>query len=86
MTVPNDKNSEIPAASDLSDEREDLWTTKQVGKFLHVSAKTVFELRKKGLPFLKLGGAVRFDPREIRDYLANSRRLTSHSSAGGIIF
>jgi len=57
---------------------EDLWTTKMVGKFLHVSVKTVSELRKKGLPFVKLGGAVRFVPNEIRDYLANSRRLSSH--------
>jgi len=57
---------------------EDLWTTKRVGKFLHVSVKTVSELRKKGLPFVKLGGAVRFVPSEIRDYLANSRRLSSH--------
>jgi hypothetical protein len=30
------------------------------------------------LPFVKLGGAVRFVPNEIRDYLANSRRLSSH--------
>jgi hypothetical protein len=28
----------------------DLWTTQQVAKFLHVSLKTVFNLRKRGLP------------------------------------
>jgi len=79
MNSPSDKNPESPPPNDSAHEPEDLWTTKQVGKFLHISAKSVFELRKKrGLPFVKLGGAVRFIPREIRDYLANSRRLTSH--------
>jgi excisionase family DNA binding protein len=56
----------------------DLWTTKEVAKHLHVSLKTVFNLRKKGLPFVQLGGAVRFVPQEIKDYLVNSRRLSSH--------
>ncbi len=49
-------------AKDPTQKFADLWTTKEVGKFLHVSGKTVFELRKKGLPYLKLGGAVRFVP------------------------
>jgi excisionase family DNA binding protein len=56
----------------------DLWTTKEVAKHLHVSLKTVFNLRKRGLPFVQLGGAVRFVPQEIRDYLVNSRGLSSH--------
>ena len=56
----------------------DLWTTKEVAKYLHVSLKTVFNLRKRGLPYVQLGGAVRFIPLEIRDYLVNSRGLSSH--------
>jgi len=56
----------------------DLWTTKDVAKHLRVSLKTVFNLRKKGLPYVQLGGAVRFVPQEIKDYLVNSRRLSSH--------
>ena len=56
----------------------DLWTTVRVAKYLHVSLKTVFNLRKKGLPYVQLGGAVRFVPQEIKDYLINSRRLSSH--------
>jgi len=56
----------------------DLWTTPRVAKYLHVSLKTVFNLRKKGLPYVQVGGAVRFDPQEIKDYLINSRRLSSH--------
>jgi len=56
----------------------ELWTTERVAKYLHVSLKTVFNLRKKGLPYVQLGGAVRFIPQEIRDYLAKSRGLSSH--------
>jgi excisionase family DNA binding protein len=55
-----------------------LWTSKDVAQHLRVSLKTVFNLRKKGLPFVQLGGAVRFDPQEIKDYLIQSRRLSSH--------
>jgi len=73
-----DHHSAPPLGDDRPPESEDLWTTREVGKFLHLSAKTISELRKKGLPFVKLGGAVRFVPREIKDYLANCRRLSSH--------
>jgi hypothetical protein len=75
---PGDQQSENSPADERGPDSEVLWTTKEVGKFLHVSGKTVFELRKKGLPFFKLGGAVRFVPQEIRDYLLNTRRLSSH--------
>ena len=56
----------------------ELWTTERVAKYLHVSLKTVFNLRKRGLPYVQLGGAVRFVPQEIRDYLVTSRGLSSH--------
>ena len=55
-----------------------LWTTQEVADFLRISIKTVFNLRKTGLPYLQLGGAVRFDPQEVRDYLLKNRHLTSH--------
>ena len=57
---------------------DQLWTTEQVGKYLHVSLKTVFNLRKKGLPYVQLGGAVRFLPQEIKDYLVTNRGLSAH--------
>jgi excisionase family DNA binding protein len=57
---------------------DELWTTPQVAKYLHVSLKTVFNLRKKGLPYVQLGGAVRFVPQEIKEYLIRSRGLSSH--------
>jgi len=64
-----------PAESPASDT---LWTTEEVAGFLRISIKTVFNLRKTGLPYLQLGGAVRFDPQEVRDYLLKNRHLTSH--------
>ena len=64
-----------PAESTASDT---LWTTEEVAGFLRISIKTVFNLRKTGLPYLQLGGAVRFDPQEVRDYLLKNRHLTSH--------
>jgi excisionase family DNA binding protein len=56
----------------------ELWTTERVAKYLHVSLKTVFNLRKQGLPYVQLGGAVRFIPQEIKDYLGSHRNLSSH--------
>jgi hypothetical protein len=57
---------------------DQLWTTEQAAKYLHLSHKAIFNLRKRGLPYVKLGGAVRFVPQEIRDYLVNSRTLSLH--------
>jgi excisionase family DNA binding protein len=62
----------------LTTSDDQLWTTEQVGKYLHVSLKTVFNLRKKGLPYVQLGGAVRFLPQEIKDYLVTNRGLSAH--------
>jgi excisionase family DNA binding protein len=55
-----------------------LWTTKEAAKYLHVSLKTVFNLRKRGLPYVQLGGAVRFIPQEVKDYLVSHRVLAAH--------
>jgi excisionase family DNA binding protein len=67
-----------PVSEEIQNPPQDLWTTKEVAKHLRVSLKTVFNLRKKGLPYVQLGGAIRFAPHEIAAYLANSRRLSSH--------
>ena len=48
---------------------QNLWTTREVADFLHVSIKTIFNLRKRGLPFVHIGGAVRFVPQEIQGLL-----------------
>ena len=74
----NSGASPVPDEAKASVQEEDLWTTPEVARHLHVSLKTIHNLRKKGLPFVQLGGAIRFVPQEIREYLINSRRLSSH--------
>jgi excisionase family DNA binding protein len=71
-------DNNTPTLEEMTTPSQPLWTTREVANFLHVSLKTVFNLRKKGLPFIQLGGAVRFDPQKIRAYLDHSRGLSSH--------
>jgi excisionase family DNA binding protein len=78
MNNTSSPNHSAPPLEEMTAPFEQLWTTHEVAKFLHVSLKTIFNLRKKGLPFVQLGGAVRFVPQEIKDYLANSRCSSSH--------
>jgi len=73
-------NNSESARSENPPAPQHLWTTREVAEYLHVSIKTIFNLRKKGLPCVYLGGAVRFVPQEIADYLANSRKLSFHRS------
>ena len=75
---PDTTNNNTPPLEETTSPPQNLWTTHEVANFLQVSLKTVFNLRKRGLPFVQLGGAVRFVPQEIRDYLANNRGLSSH--------
>lgn len=74
------RSPSVSEAVNTSSQQTDveLWTTERVAKYLHVSLKTVFNLRKKGLPYVQLGGAVRFVPQEIKDYLVTNRGLTAH--------
>jgi predicted DNA-binding transcriptional regulator AlpA len=77
MNSPPDNTLGNPPVAELSPPTK-LWTTKEVARFLDVSLKTVFNLRKKGFPCVYLGGAVRFVPHEVSHYLATHRRLASH--------
>lgn len=56
------------------------WTTEEIARYLHVSGRTVFELRREGLPCVFLGGAVRFIPKEIDNYMATHREIRVHHS------
>ena len=53
---------------------EPLWTTADVARYLNVSQTTVrtWQLGRK-LPFIKIGGTVRFVPREMRQLVDESR-------------
>jgi hypothetical protein len=77
MNSPSDYNLGNSSTSEASTPPK-LWTTKEVAHFLDVCPKTVFNLRKKGLPCVYLGGAVRFVPNEVSNYLATNRGLALH--------
>jgi hypothetical protein len=78
MNSDSSANNNSPPLEQMTTPSQNLWTTREVADFLHVSVKTVFNQRKKGLPFVQVGGAVRFVPQEIRDYLAGTRGLAKH--------
>ena len=73
-----DPSVSVEVKTPPNDTDSDLWTSERVGQYLHVSLKSVFNLRKKGLPFVKVGGAVRFVPQEIKDHLLINRGLAAH--------
>lgn len=51
---------------------ENLWTWREVAAYLHVSKSWVYEKAAAGLlPSLKVCGALRFDPIEIRRWVVS---------------
>lgn len=68
--------SKTPESTPLPNDR--LWTTDEVAYYLCVSPKTVFNRRKKGLPCVLVGGAVRFDQQKVKEYLTNNPGQSRH--------
>jgi hypothetical protein len=52
-------------------------TEQQLAKHLAVSVRHLSNLRKAGLPFVKLGSSVRYSIREVEAYLRSNLRLSS---------
>jgi phage terminase Nu1 subunit (DNA packaging protein) len=50
-----------------------LWSTTDLAGFLGCSDRQVYNLRKQGLPWLQVGGHVRFDPNAIRQWLGSNQ-------------
>jgi len=49
-------------------------TVEDVGEMLKVTRTTVYNLKKKGMPFIKLGKNIRFEQQEVVDWVrANGR-------------
>jgi hypothetical protein len=46
-----------------------LWSSSDVARFLGCSERQVFNLRHKGIPTIKLGGLVRFEPARVRQWV-----------------
>jgi DNA binding domain, excisionase family len=51
-------------------------TIEQVAEMLQVTKMTIYNLKKKGLPFIKLGKNVRFDKDDVIEWV-NSNKVTA---------
>jgi excisionase family DNA binding protein len=61
-----------------NDTFESYWTKKDVARFLSVSVRKIEQMMKsKKLPFLKIGGAVRFIPEEVKRFVETNFRSIS---------
>ena len=49
-------------------------TVEQVAEMLQVTRTTIYNLKKKGLPFIKLGKNIRFDQDEVVDWVKTTGR------------
>lgn len=49
-------------------------TIEDVSEMLQVSRVTVYNLKKKGMPFLKIGKNIRFDEKEVVDWIRENGR------------
>ncbi len=47
----------------------ELITTRELMEFLKVKRSTIYQLRAKGMPFIKIGRAIRFDKLEVIRWL-----------------
>lgn len=52
-----------------------LWTCDEVAAYFRCTARHVHNLLRKGLPHLYIGRLLRFDPKEIQNYLLKYRRF-----------
>lgn len=48
-----------------------LWTTADVARFIGCSERQVYNLRRHGLPSIRVQGLVRFIPRSVQAWLVN---------------
>ena len=51
-----------------------LLTTEELCEYLQVNEQTLGRLRRKGLPYFKIGGAVRFDVNEVLEWTRKEER------------
>jgi hypothetical protein len=75
---PSHPDPVIPQSENNGTFGATLWTSKEVAKHLHVSLKTLFNLRKRGFPYIQLGGSIRYVPQKVEDYLLSNSGLDSH--------
>lgn len=59
----------LPTSNPQQSAEQSLWSTADVANFLRCSERQVFSLRHKGLPSIQVGGLVRFDRTQVREWL-----------------
>jgi predicted DNA-binding transcriptional regulator AlpA len=52
-------------------EKKMLLNKKEIAKELHLSVSMIDKLMTQGLPYIKIGKAVRFDPVEVKEWVKN---------------
>lgn len=50
-------------------------TVEEVSEMLQVTRTTIYNLKKKGLPFFKIGKNIRFDQQEVLDWIKTNNRV-----------
>lgn len=67
-----------------NDTFESYWTKKDVARFLSVSTRKIeLMMKKKLIPFLKIVGAVRFVPKEVREFVETKFKSDSGKKNNG---
>ncbi len=61
--TPDDGNAAVVGG------RRALWTVRDVATYARCSPRTVSNLMLAGMPFMKLGHLVRFDPEDVRAWI-----------------
>jgi excisionase family DNA binding protein len=54
-------------------------TIEDVSEMLQVTRTTVYNLKKQGMPFIKLGKNIRFDQEEVIDWVRSNRCSTQET-------
>ncbi len=68
-------------AEDFRSSPPHLWTTADLARFLVCSERNILLLRSKGLPSVRVGGLVRFDPKAVRDWISRQDEPTDPRQA-----
>jgi len=53
-------------------------TIEDIAEMLQVTRTTIYNLKKRGLPFIKLGKNVRFDKDEVVEWVRSQQTSTIH--------
>ena len=63
------------------DPRQGLWTTTELARFLGCTERHIYHLRQRGLPTIRLGTLVRFDPAEALNWLERRGKTSKLSDS-----